>query len=163
MLEVHGDFWSYGPVDARCITTNGHVTAAGNAVMGRGVARQAKDRYPGIHMVLGPMLRQYGHHVLEVLPAVAPGKGWGRPALLSYPVKPHITSTCAPSTPCWRNNASLDLIIRSAYELVELTDARRWSRVLLPRPGCGAGGLDWDVVQWPLSVILDYRFHVIDW
>ncbi len=46
MIEEFGDIWEI-PGDARVITTNGVVRKDGACVMGRGVALQAKMRYPG--------------------------------------------------------------------------------------------------------------------
>lgn len=54
------------------------------------------------------------------------------------------------------------LIAQSCLELVALADAHGWRRVLLPRPGCGAGGLDWaHDVRPRLCDLLDDRFTVI--
>ena len=46
MKEVTGNIWDY-PADIVCITTNGSTTRNGSAVMGKGIALQAKERYPG--------------------------------------------------------------------------------------------------------------------
>jgi len=151
VIEVHGDFWTYGPVHARGITTNGVRRASGRAVMGRGVARQALDRYPDIDLVLGHELRA-GNHVYILKAGRAQASTAGQPILFSFPVKHH-----------WREPADLNLIIRSANELVQITNELEWHRVLLPRPGCGNGGLDWQQVGPVLQQVLDDRFHVITW
>jgi O-acetyl-ADP-ribose deacetylase (regulator of RNase III) len=60
----------------------------------------------------------------------------------------------------WMELADLALIQQSAYELIALADRLEWRRVVLPRPGCGNGGLTWDQVQ-PLLWDLDDRFVVV--
>ena len=59
--------------------------AAMRAVMGRGVALQAKSRFPGIEHALGKLIREYGNHV-GVIPRLA---GWPPVAAISFPVKHH--------------------------------------------------------------------------
>jgi len=53
------------------------------------------------------------------------------------------------------------LIRQSARQLVEMADKFGWGSVVLPRPGCGNGGLDWDDVRPILEAILDDRFTVV--
>ncbi len=63
--------------------------------------------------------------------------------------------------PGWGSPSLLQLITTSAHELVELADKRRWMSVIIPRPGCGAGELNWGEVRPILSNILDDRFYAI--
>jgi hypothetical protein len=53
------------------------------------------------------------------------------------------------------------LIDQSCRELVELTDYKSWSRVVVPRPGCGGGGLEWPALRSMLERYFDDRFLVI--
>lgn len=154
MLEEQGDLWVL-PADVRCITTNGDVRGDGQAVMGRGCAREAKDRFPGVATYLGLLLEQQGNHVHELmvsphLPGTTIAETWD---LVSFPVKHH-----------WREPADLDLIVRSCRELMALADARpEWKRILLPRPGCGNGQLDWETQVRPaIFYLLDDRVVVVD-
>jgi hypothetical protein len=146
MLEANGDLWVL-PADARCITTNGYVKADGAAVMGRGCALEARERFPGVDMLLGHRITKAGNHV-HILPVDTRAR-W---ELVSFPVKHH-----------WREKADLDLIARSCAELTELIEGEGWERVLLPRPGCGNGQLSWEGEVRPLiSYLLDDRVVVID-
>ena len=70
------------------------------------------------------------------------------PVILSFPVKHN-----------WFNNADISLIKRSAKELLDWSEPFR--SIVLPRPGCGNGGLKWEDVKPVLEPILDGRFHVI--
>ena len=62
----------------------------------------------------------------------------------------------------WKEKSSLELIKTSTEELRELLiSLPSRAKVLLPRPGCGAGGLDWETVKLILQDKLDDRVHVI--
>jgi len=71
-------------------------------------------------------------------------------ALISFPTKEH-----------WKDPSILKLIEQSAEQLLGLTQAFNLTNVLLPRPGCGAGQLSWDVVRPMLHGILDDRFTAV--
>lgn len=138
MLEEFGDFWAIQG-DARCITTNGTLRTNGDAIMGKGIALQAKQRYHRVETTLGRLIQKYGNHVFFI------GHG-----LISFPTKHD-----------WRDYKSdIGLIKRSAIELVSLfkgdipikNKANR--RILLTRPGCGSGNLDWKEVKPVLQAIL---------
>ena len=141
MKEVNGDLWDT-PADIIVITTNGATRKDGAAIMGRGVALQAKSRYPGIEYVLGRLIRENGNHVNIIT--------GNFPRIISFPVKHH-----------WRERADLKLINQSAIELVQLMDQQRYGYlVALPRPGCGNGRLRWEEVRSIIRPILDDRFVV---
>ncbi len=55
------------------------------------------------------------------------------------------------------------LIERSLKELVSLVDhTYKAQNIVLPRPGCGLGGLDWETAVKPLcEKYLDDRFTVV--
>lgn len=137
MIEEFGDFWTIQG-DLRCITTNGALRANGNAVMGKGIALQAKQRYPKIEATLGRLTNRYGNHVHYI------GHG-----LISFPTKYHWTDS----------TSDIGLIKRSATELVALTKGdlpinKANRRILLTRPGCGSGNLQWPDVKPIIQTIL---------
>lgn len=144
MKLVTGDLWTY-QADARCITTNGFVKMNGEAVMGRGCALEAKQRYPQIAQRLGSLLRSHGNQVHHL--GVEEGA-----TLFSFPVKHH-----------WTDRADKQLIVRSAVQLLNaLLYFPEIQVVALPRPGCGHGGLSWEKDVEPiLRPMLDDRFHII--
>jgi hypothetical protein len=137
---VFGNLWDF-PADAHCITTNCEIKKNNAAVMGRGVAKQAMDRFPGIEFRLAQLISDYDSEV---------GIVWDRPVVIAFPTKYQ-----------WRNPADLDLIKRSAHQLVTLTFEHEFKSVVLPRPGVGLGNLDWADVEPVLAHILDDRFSVI--
>lgn len=143
MKEATGNLWKY-PSDAIVITTNGTVKRNGEAVMGRGCAAEAKDRYPTMPTVLGNMLQVTGNQ----------SYAWAFPmtniVLITMPVKHE-----------WHNQADIRLIIRSAYEIVMHVDRLKRKSIVMPRPGCGNGGLKWEDVKPKIEEILDDRFTAI--
>lgn len=146
MIEEFGDFWEIQG-DARCITTNGALRTNGYAVMGKGIALQAKKRYPKIEATLGRLIQKYGNHVYYL----------GH-RLISFPTKNH-----------WMEEKSdLNLIKRSATELVALLrgdvpiKSKSNRRILLTRPGCGNGNLEWSEVRPVIQAILsDNEFIIV--
>ena len=141
MKEARQNLWMT-PADALCITTNGTVKNNGECVMGRGCAAEAKCAFPAIAKELGDHIRRDGNHV-----GVLMGPD---PYIISFPVKHQ-----------WWEEADPNLIRQSTGELVELADARGWQQVVLPRPGCGNGRLNWADVKPILEERLDDRFTVV--
>ena len=139
MREAIGDIWDYLGNAIICITTNGHLTKKGEAVLGRGCARQAGERFPDLPSRLGALLSEGGNHVH----VIAEG-------LVSFPVEESPWAT--PDT---------HLIRRSAQELRAFADREGWTRIIVPRPGCGGGGLAWQDVRPLLADVFDDRFTVI--
>ena len=140
MKEVVGDMWqehAEGAVVA--ITTNGAVNKVGRAIMLRGCARQARALYPDLLKTLGTMIRRHGNHVFDL----------GH-HIVSFPVEEDPYQV-----------PEIRLIERSCRELVELAEYKGWKKIVVPRPGCGGGGLEWPDVKPILSQYFDERFHVI--
>lgn len=145
MREARVNIWNfrYDQHNAfTCITTNGVINSHGNLVMGRGVAKQASLKFPGLSKELAALVRVRGNklHVLSER------KGY---RLISFPVKNH-----------WQERADLDLIKSSAEQLLCFTRLNRTCIFLLPRPGCGNGGLDWKDVEPVISFLPDNVFVV---
>lgn len=139
MTETTGDIWDYRGTAVIAITTNGQVSKSGRAVMGRGVAAQAARLMPSLPERLARCIAERGNHVHDL------GEN-----MVSFPVEHSPYEV-----------PDLQLIARSARELVALADARGWRSIVVPRPGCGGGGLSWNEVRPLLESCFDERFVVI--
>lgn len=130
MKELTGDIWSFHKKGYTiAITTNGTLNSYGQLVMGKGLAAQAKGRYPELPQALGNVVGSTaGGNIVHYL------KGY---RLFTFPTKHD-----------WFNqNSDLELIKRSAKELKEKMGRHKEELlrggVILPRPGCGLRGLLW--------------------
>lgn len=139
MIEVVGDMWTY-PAEWRCITTNGMVKNDGCLVMGGGCALEAKQRYPGIDHKLGTMVEAFGNkpYTIELY------------KLITLPTKHD-----------WKDNSDIDLIVYGAKILAEFVKVNNIKSIVIPRPGCGLGGLNWDDVKKVLEPIFDTDAFII--
>ena len=143
MREDIGNLWTY-PADAVVITTNGFVKKNGEVVMGRGCALEAAIKWPNLPKWIGQAIEDYGNHVFAFRRDI------GNLKIFTMPVKHH-----------WREKADIKLIKRSAEELTAEVNAWGYKTVVMPRPGCGNGQLDWEDVKPVLEEILDDRFVAI--
>ncbi|HIJ89052.1 MAG TPA: ADP-ribose-binding protein [Desulfuromonadales bacterium] len=139
MFEIEGDIWAYAPPAVTAITTNGSLTSDGRAIFGRGVARQAALRRPELAYKLGSLIKEKGNHVFDL------GAG-----VVSFPVEESPWSL-----------PDVRIIARSAQELRQLADLSGWEKIIVPRPGCGGGGLAWEDVRPLLVTWFDDRFVII--
>lgn len=151
MIERHGNMFGYvGRMKFRLfITTNGFIKNDGTAVMGRGNAAQAvrvfREEY-GLNLpeMLGKSLK-LRKNVVSALTN----------QLYTFPVKEH-----------WADRASLKLIKKSVDALKEIIAAQHEEKDLvyvLPRPGCGNGGLKWKHVKPLLEDLPDNVWVICDW
>lgn len=191
MKTIKGNIFSYTNADAICLTTNGFVKRSGAAVMGAGIAKQAKERWRFIDYTLGQAISLFGNKVNlltrqteDGIFLIEPEWSDGRIKdqvpyhIVNYPVKPASVecsldkSNVIPrarrkynpqeTVPGFHAMADIDLIVDSAKRLIILADHCDWNTVILPRPGCGNGGLTWEGVGPILSRLLDNRFLVIE-
>jgi len=148
MLEDIGNVFTYKRPGAkhigRVITTNGSTNSEGKAVMGRGVALQAASQFKTLPSLLGALIGEFGNHV-----HVISTEGL---TFVTFPVKYN-----------WWEAADLNLIHRSARELVSVTNREEFDLTVLPRPGTGNGKLSWNQVRPILQEVFndDKRFVVL--
>ncbi|WP_022851807.1 hypothetical protein [Limisalsivibrio acetivorans] len=137
--EIEGELKDYIGRCIIAITTNGTVKKDGSANMGRGNAREFAALFPDIPKILGRKISESGNrvHILS-------------DNIVSFPVE-H----------CFYDNPDPKLIEASAKQLRELADEKGWSEIVVPRPGCGGGGLRWEDVRPILVGFFDERFLII--
>lgn len=170
MIVERGNIWDFlGIADAIGITTNGYIRSGGRAVMGRGTALQAKDRYSDIERNLSTHLTVYGN----VPGILVVDRGT---SIVSFPTK--IDGMTNPPKHLilprskylyegktyvygYHLKSFLYLIVDSARKLVTLANENDWETVVLPKVGCGEGGLEWDQVHKSLH-FMDDRFIFLE-
>lgn len=120
-----GDMWSvYDNAALFCITTNAYVTQFEKLTMGRGIAKQARDRFPGLDERFGANLVNRQMHlgkygiIVDVFTRIC-----------AFQVKYH-----------WRDKASVELIDYSIEKLLDFMGDNEFA-VHLNFPGIGNGGL----------------------
>lgn len=189
MKLIKEDIFSLEEVDAICLTTNGFVKRSGAAVMGAGVAKQAKERWRWIDYTLGENIELFGN-TLGLLtvkrdnaifirePEWFTSLGNNRVPyhIVSFPVKPD-RGICSKDKedivpwarnrykegqeiPGWHMKADLDIIEQSAFKLRVIVDQFNWKSVAISAPGCGNGNLKWLEVKPILDKYFDDRFLI---
>ena len=143
-----GDLWTaFAPTNLFLITTNSTIRKDGALIMGRGIAQQARDRFPGLDVVLGKQILslcgQKGQYGLLVSPR------WPESKLGAFQVKGHYSQP-----------ASLKLIHHSTTRLCEWCTAHPDAQVVLNFPGIGNGSLCREVV---LPIIAQLPKQVTVW
>ena len=130
-----------------CTTTNGIVKHDGTLVMGAGNAKQTATLCPGIALKLGKFVKQYGNRCFNCG---------------TYTIHNKLHTICSfPTKGDYRNKSSLPLIIQSAQQIMAMADKFNWTKVYVPIPGCGCGGLNPTEVLQALHPMLDDRFIII--
>ena len=141
MQEVTGDLWELAKGQIVVITTNGFVKKNGECVMGRGVALDAKSKWPTLPYLLGQDILRWGNVVLM------------------YEVSDYAKLIALPVKHNWWEKADIELIAKSIQQLAKDTEQLDF-KVYIPRPGCGNGGLKWEDVKPILEKYLDDKFIV---
>lgn len=151
MQIQQGNLWDYhNRGHWVCVTTNGVVNSAGLLIMGKGVALEAVERFPGLRRLLGSKVKQHGN-----VPILCPAE-----RIITFPTKHH-----------YRDNSDLALIrastegLKKCWPIVRDLDTMTGVQPLpicLPKVGCGNGGLDWTTqVQPILNGLLDENYIVV--
>jgi len=147
MILQYGNMWSVWPeTDLFLITANSFIKRTGQLVMGAGIARQARDRFPGIDTTLGQAIRETCGHLGEYGLLISPR--WPAARLGLFQVKYH-----------WNTEALPELIHQSADQLTEWASAHPDCRIDLNFPGIGNGRLSSEQV-FPIIEQLPDSVHV---
>lgn len=150
-------------VDAICITTNGHWTTDGDAVMGGGCAGVCADRWPQTCKNLGKFLSESGGKNIPYLIGALDNAGnYLEPPqdLLDKRAYKCLVFSF-PTIADLMEGAKLSLIKNSAKELKALVGRFELKGVICPRMGVGIGGLNWKNVKPVVEEFLDDRFTIV--
>lgn len=167
MIEIKQDILNIKleKYEALVITTNNVVKSNGELVMGAGIAKLAKEKWPDLPQYWGACLRYKQkespyidtyhcdgeYHNLMYIPDECFDnvniKVTGY-IVLALQTKRH-----------WKDKSDINLIIRSCIKLKEFADRVKLNKVYMTRPGCGNGGLNWNKVKEAIS-FLDERFII---
>lgn len=185
MKFIKGDIWNElhaNKYDAILIPTNGFFNKYGEAVMGAGLAFDAKIRYPGIQKKLGFFLKTNCEGVYDpqwkepwnVPYCIGVDKELGT-KIFSFPTKPtwvhtddknkHIISRYREQAklqsrvPGWQAKSDLLLIERSAELISKICE--KMEAILLPGVGTGHGELKPVDVVPVLQQFFDDRYSLI--
>ena len=150
-----GDMWTaYLASDLFVITTNSCLNAHGSLVMGAGMARTARDRFPGIDNRLGKLIQAKCGHLGRYYLLIDP-----LTHIAAFQVKQH-----------WNDPADTALILGSTHALVRWLANDTYPRsaaerdatldIALNFPGVGFGGLSRATV---LPYITDLPANVTVW
>lgn len=147
-----GDIWRIvNETDVFIVTTNATLKKDYRLVMGRGLAKQIRDRIPGIDLELGTRILLGRHYttsqqfyLVNYLFVLVPRT----PAVGAFQVKEHYESP-----------AKLELITGATQVLIDLALSFKDKRFDMNFPGIGNGQLERDVVL-PIIVNLPDNVHV---
>lgn len=130
MKEVTGDFWKESERLTNNIlvcTVNQVLKEDGRLVMGAGIAKQFRDKHTNLDLIWG-----YQTYMEQPLLYHYSWPKW----LVGLPTKYH-----------WREKSDINLIKSSLIELKYFLKYYNKGNVLMTRPGCGLGGLEWSEIK----------------
>lgn len=153
MILERGDMWSIASLtDWFLVTTNPIVNRQGLAVMGKGMAKQAADRFPALRKDFADRLAKKEY---EESPVFTIGKYQSGTGMFAHQLR----IGCFMVKHNWKDKANLRLISDSTEHLSALIDYVGVGRVDLNFPGIGNGGLAREAVL-PIIERLPDNVHV---
>lgn len=108
------------------IPTNGWVNSQGEAASGRGLAMQVKKLFGNFSKILGKLLIDSGNQVYVI----------DKIRLITFPTKGY-----------WKDPSRLNLIEESCKQLANILIDHLTIKLVMPKVGCGNGGLEWNQVE----------------
>jgi hypothetical protein len=126
------------------IPTNVTRRKDGTAVMGAGLAKEAARKYPSLPEKLGKHIVKFGANIYVDRPII-----------------------CLPTKVHWKNPSLMSHIEHGCLQLSELSrvlsSIGNEDVILIPRLGCGLGGLNWEREVRPVvdSILTEDRFVLV--
>ena len=152
MIETKGNLFDDTNLNCIVCTINQIVKNNGELVMGAGIAKEFRDRYPFLAESFGKRTKFKESGILLANDIVFRQKESG--VVIDY-----VCICGLPTKYDWRDKSDIDLIVKSCRELLMVANAFGWEKIGMTRPGCGNGGLNWDNVKNKIS-FLDDRFII---
>ena len=142
MIIEQGNIWSIcEKTNLFLFTSNSTLTKDNKLVMGAGIAKEVKERFPMFPELLG--------NKIKAIDKV--GKWYGVLVSQNYEVGAFQTKTD------WKLPSPLELIEYSTERLIEI--AGNYERIDMPVPGCQNGGLQYKDVE-PIIKRLPDNVHI---
>lgn len=142
MKTINGNIWDfYNDHNWLVIPTNTITNFRHHAIMGKGMALDAKKRFKDIDVLYGKYLESTIHSSNPFF--------YDDVHLILFPTKYD-----------WLDDSVLDLIKKNCYYMVDRVIEKNLNRpgtiqnVYLPALGCGCGGLKWEYIKEEISAIL---------
>lgn len=148
-------FWeaaSQNDVNAIVCTTNNVVRKNGSLVMGRGSAKDFKEKFKYLDWNWGQIVADHADNGIEDYHLLITG-----PRRLDHA---QIYLVGLQTKRSWVDDSPMELVVKSCEKLKQLADLMSWRKIVMPRPGCGNGNLRWREVKKEIQ--LDKRFVVIE-
>jgi len=134
--------------DAVICTTNKIVKSNGELVMSAGIAKVFAEEFPFLPSLWG-MVEQTRAKQNIISKTIITRISGEFPLLIALPTKYH-----------FKDKSDINLITSGLGELFYYSGLKR---ILLPKPGCLNGGLDWETEVLPkISNFLDSRYTIIE-
>lgn len=131
MNYIQGNMWTVmGTTDNFLITTCAYIKNSGEVVMGRGIALEAKLRYPNLPFILGRKIRHLQQYGLKKIDTFIETAFW------AFQVKYH-----------FKDPADIGLITLSLNQLCIIATTNAHRVYDLNFPGIGNGKLDYGTVK----------------
>lgn len=144
MIELNENIWGFRFDGCwRCIPINCQINVRGELVMGKGVAKEAKERYPKLPKAFADSIldQQYRKETIMPVFRVLDGEIVN---LIGFPTKHR-----------WQEPSDLQLIetglnfLRSFLPYLVSDDGEK-AKIVCPKLGCGLGGLNYERQVRPL-------------
>lgn len=146
MILEYGDMWQiYDKTDLFLITANSTLNSRGELVMGAGIAKQAKYRYPQLPKMFGTKIIRHKSDFYGLM--------------VCWEMMPEIKIGLFQTKYNWEDKSPPNIIFKSTYELLVFAEHYTTMRVDLNFPGIGFGGLTKAEVM-PIVSILPDSVHI---
>lgn len=146
MILEHGNIWDIYPItNLLLFTSNGVLTKDGKLVMGAGIAKQVRDRFPGIDKAIGEQLILQGHLLNKPYGLLLSPKG-GKIGLFQTKIDWKDTS------PIWLIEKSTDMLCDYAIEHPD-------KRIDMTFPAISNGGRTYEEIL-PIIEVLPNNVHI---